>query len=335
MKSSVLTAALIAFNISAGPSQADPFADYRKPQAIQHPNDNPFTLARHELGQKLFFDPILSGDNSLSCASCHQPERGFEDGKPLAQGIANQLVKRHTQTLFDLDHAVLLHWDGRAESLEEQALLPIQSPEEMAQDLRELVEELAARPDYQQLFAKAYPDEDLNTEQIAQALATFQRSFRSPTSPFDRWVAGDPQAVSQEVKSGFQLFNGKAKCSLCHSGWRFTDDSFHDIGLASKDPGRFALLPLPVMRHAFKTPSLRMIAERAPYMHDGSLASLDEVIAFYDRGGDADRPSRSPMIEPLQLSKAEKQALIAFLRSLSPIDHHWIETLYPEPKASP
>jgi len=209
-------------------------------------------------------------------------------------------------------------WDGRADTLEQQALGPISAPGEMNLLVGDLGRKLASIEGYRTLFAEAYPGEPLAPPTVAKAIATFERGVVSVKSPFDRWVANDDTAMSEDAARGFVLFNTKANCAKCHNGWRFTDDSFHDIGLPSSDMGRGALLKdIPSMQHAFKTPTLRDVDRRAPYMHDGSLATLDEVIEFYDRGGAVARESLSPDVKRLGLTSEEKQQLIAFLHTLT------------------
>ena len=213
----------------------------------------------------------------------------------------------------------LFFWDGRAASLEEQALGPIASPVEMAQDLASLPAELAADPDYPALFRAAFPESGgrITVQDAARALATFQRTVRTAESPFDRWAAGDQAAVTEEAKRGFALFTGAAGCANCHAGWRFTDDAFHDIGLPSTDRGRGAVLGDTAADHAFKTPSLRDAARRAPYMHDGSLPDLAAVIEHYATGI-VGRPGLSEDLpRRLDLGARDKADLLAFLESLT------------------
>jgi cytochrome c peroxidase len=184
--------------------------------------------------------------------------------------------------------------------------------------LENLMEKIRAIAGYKPLFDTAFPPDGAITEEhIAYAIATYERTVVSTPAPFDDWVAGDESAISEGAKNGFLLFNTKAKCAECHSGWNFTDDSFHDIGLASEDPGRAKVLPdVEGMEHAFKTPNLRNIAGRGPFMHDGSLADLAAVVEHYNTGG-VDRPSRSEVIIPLGLTDSEKQDLVEFMETLS------------------
>ena len=208
-------------------------------------------------------------------------------------------------------------WDGRLADLEEQALGPIQSPGEMNMPIEVLMERLTTIPEYKPLFATAFPGTGLSPKTLAAAIATYERTVVSEQAPFDVWIEGNEQAISEEAKRGFVLFNTKAQCSSCHEGWNFTNDGFQDIGLTSADVGRGQFLPGVIkMKHAFKTPGLREIARRSPFMHDGSMATLEQVVEHYDQGG-VDRPSRSDLVKPLGLTPQEKSELVAFLKTLT------------------
>lgn len=273
-----------------------------------------------QLGRMLFFEPRLSGSNRIACATCHNPALSWGDGLPRAIGADGRALERRTPTLLNVAWSELLAWDGRFDSLEAHALFALASPEEMGQPLDSLSAELATLPEYRSGFESAFPGEGVTPDTVARALAAFQRTLVSAPAPFDRWVAGDERAISESAKRGFDLFNDKANCVACHSGWNFTDGSFHDIGIASEDPGRGRLLPgIALMRHAFKTPTLRDVERRYPYMHDGSLADLPAVIHHYERGG-IERPSLSPEMRPLQLTNGERSDLLAFLRTLTSAD---------------
>ncbi len=290
---------------------------YHRPTSIPYPADNAYTRDRERLGQMLFFDPRLSGSNFISCATCHSPGFSWADPLPRAIGHGMKPLARRTPTILNLAWAELLFWDGRADSLEAQALGPIASPDEMNQDLGELVVKLSAIEGYRILFALAYPGEGITAPTIAKALAVFERGVVSGVAPFDEWIAGRDDAIPEAAKRGFLLFNTKGSCAKCHSGWAFTDFGFHDIGVDSPDPGRGKLLPGIVrMQHAFKTPTLRNVAQRAPYMHDGSLPTLSAAMEFYDKGG-MPRPSRSPEMHHLGLTEGEKSDIIEFLKTLT------------------
>ncbi len=299
----------------AGPSLQAMKRDYARPTAVPFPADNPYTVEKVRLGQQLFFDPRLSGDNTRSCATCHNPALSWGDG--LAKGIGTGgTLGRRSPTILNLAWAELLMWDGRKDSLEAQALGPIESGMEMNLALKDVVPKLEKVDGYRTAFALAFPGEGLTLANVAKAIATYERTVVSGTAPFDRWVAGEEGAISDGAKRGFRLFNTKGNCAACHSGWNLTDHSFHDIGLPDKDIGRAEHLPLPSMRHAFKTPTLRDVARRAPYMHDGSLPDLWAVVEHYDKGGTA-RPSLSPEMRPLRLTPQEKADLVAFMLTLT------------------
>jgi cytochrome c peroxidase len=296
-------------------------AEYKRPTTIPYPAENAYTPARELLGRTLFFDPRLSGSDWISCASCHNPGFSWGDGLPRAVGHGMQTLGRRTPTILNLAWAESLFWDGRADSLEQQALGPIEAPGEMNLPLDALVAKLQKIDGYRALFANAYPGEGIAPATIAKAIATFERTAVSATAPFDRWLAGDESAVSAEAKRGFQVFNEDGRCAKCHSGWRFTDDSFHDIGVATDDAGRGALLKgLVTMQSAFKTPTLRNIDQRGPYMHNGSVPTLEAVVDLYDRGGVVHRPGRSPEVVALNLREQQKFDLVAFLRTLTSTD---------------
>ncbi|MEA2829840.1 MAG: cytochrome c peroxidase [Bradyrhizobium sp.] len=292
-------------------------AQYRRPALISFPKGNPYTPEKAELGKKLYFDTRLSVTSAQSCSSCHSPGFGWADG--LAVGVGHGMAKlgRHSPTIINVAWGEIFMWDGRLPTLEEQALGPIQSPGEMNMPIDQLMERLASIPEYKPLFAAVFPKEGIKPETLAAAIATYERTVVSERAPFDAWIDGNEKAISEEAKRGFELFNTKGQCSSCHEGWNFTNDGFQDIGLPSEDVGRGQFVPgVLKMQHAFKTPGLREIARRSPYMHDGSLATLKEVIEHYDRGG-VDRPSRSDLMKPLGLTSQEKSDLVAFLQTLT------------------
>jgi cytochrome c peroxidase len=294
--------------------------EYGRPKSTPHPGDNRPTPARVALGKALFFDPRLSRSQIMSCATCHNPSFSWGDGNARAVGHGMQVLGRRTPTILNLAWAEALFWDGRAATLEEQALGPIAAAGEMNLPLDSLTQRLRSIPGYRALFAAAYPGEEIGPRTAAKAIATFERTVVSGMAPFDRWVAGDSNAVSAEARHGFAVFTGKGNCAVCHSGWRFTDDSFHDIGLVGSDSGRVRIINVEGTEFAFKTPTLRNVASRAPYMHDGSEATLEDVIELYDRGGRVHRASLSPEIKRLRLTAVEKRALVAFLHTLTSAD---------------
>ena len=305
-------------SLSAGtqPDRAEWKAKFQRPTEIPFPEGNPYTEAKVKLGRMLFWDPMLSGSKTLSCATCHNPALSWGDGLPKAVG--EEILAFRAPTLLNVAWTPKLAWDGHFRNLEAVAFGPITTPGNMNLPEKVLIERLAAIPGYIDAFDAAYGEGDITKQKVELALATFERTIVSGEAPFDRWIKGDATAISADAKQGFDLFVGKAHCVSCHSGWAFTNSSFHDIGTAKGDDiGRGKLFPTSIkLQHAFKVPTLRDAARRAPYMHDGSEPTLDAVIDLYDRGG-IERPSRSDLISPLNLSKTEKADLIAFLKTLT------------------
>jgi cytochrome c peroxidase len=311
------------------PQRAAWKALYHRPAGIPFPDDDPYSKAKDDLGRMLFFDPILSGARDRSCASCHNPGLSWGDGLPKA--IGEKPLTLRSPTLYNLAWSEVLGWDGKFRGLESVAFAPITSPANMNGNEDAIVAAVAAIPGYRTAFAAAFPEDSApNRKTIEAALATFERTLVSSEAPFDRWIEGDEAAIGAAAKRGFDLFNGKARCAECHSGWNFTDGSFHDIGTATGDDiGRARLFRNTVkLRYAFKVPTLRDVARRAPYMHDGSEPTLEAVIDLYDRGG-IDRPSRSELIQPLGLSAEEKADLIAFLDTLTGKPEPFVEPVLP------
>lgn len=273
---------------------------------------NPMTDEKAELGKKLFFDNRLSGNNQLSCMSCHNPDKGWTDGRKVAIGTDNQKGTRNTPTIINAAYYKELFLDGRVESLEEQALEPIKNPIEMNQDIHELVKELKEAPEYVQLFNKAF-DEDISAENIAKALASFERTIIQRNTPFDRYMAGDNDALTEQQKWGMQLFADEGNCMTCHAGPTFTDNDYDNIGIESGDLGRFLETAIQEDKGKFRTTQLRDLKYTAPYLHDGSLETLEDVVELYDKG---EHPNVfvSVDIQPLHLTEDEKAALVAFIK---------------------
>lgn len=320
---SALAFVMLAFTLGlAGPqAQADRpgnLSAWTRPDSAPYPADNLFSDAKLQLGRRLFNDTRLSGGNSMSCASCHDPAKGFSDALPRAVGEGGQASPMHTPTLWNLAWAEQLFWDGRAGSLEKQALGPIANPIEMNQHLAALPEELRGDRDIEAAFASAFPqDPVINLDNIAKSLAIFERTLVSPIAPFDRWVAGDEMAIPDAAKRGFVLFDGKAACSNCHKGWAFTDGAFHDIGLPATGPGRGGVVGHAELANSWKTPTLREIGRTAPYMHDGSVTDLKDVLRHYVKGV-VHRPTLSRDLPPhLDLTDAEQADILAFLGTLN------------------
>jgi len=283
------------------------------------PANNTPTDARVELGRRLFSDRALSADRSVSCASCHRPDHVFADDVPASPGVYGRRGRRNTPSLLNVAYARHLTWDGRSSTLEEQVLKPIQDSVEMDLSLDELVARLGSQDEYRTEFRRAY-GEPVSADGVARALSAFLRTLRSGDAPLDRHRAGDPGALSDSAGAGFQLFVGKARCWLCHAGPTLTDGDFHNTGVAARsgsdDLGRFTHSRDPTDLRAFRTASLRNVDRTAPYMHDGSFGTLEQVIDFYDEGGGPDA-LRDVDVRPLNLSPQEKSQLAAFLRSLS------------------
>lgn len=294
-------------------------ADYRRPAALPVENK---VLA--DLGRNLFFDTRISASGKTACASCHFPELGYvvTDAHPIND--SGKPTSRKSQPLIGLGHAgkALVGWDGRSATLEAQAKSSIatgsMSMRETSTPVKvEIIEErVKSDSGYAAKFNAALPGRPIDVDAIATALAAFERTLEPAITPFDRWVAGDETAISAAAKRGFALFNGKAACAACHNGWRFTDDQFHDIGTTTTDQGRGKAAKDETLNFAFKTPTLRSVALRPPYMHNASLATLDDVMRHYEKGG-IDRPSRSPLLVPIQLSDAERHDLVVFMNTLT------------------
>ena len=293
--------------------------DYRRP--APRPVENP---ALAKLGRELFFDTRISASGKTACASCHFPELAYVVTSANPINDSGKPTSRKSQPLIGLGHAgkALVGWDGRSATLEAQAKASIatgsMSMRETSTPVKvEIIEErVKSDSGYAAKFNAALPNRPIDVDTIAIALAAFERTLEPAATPFDRWVAGDEGAISAAARRGFALFNGKAACVACHNGWRFTDDQFHDIGTTTTDQGRGKAVKDETLNFAFKTPTLRAVAVRAPYMHNASLATLDDVMRHYEKGG-IDRPSRSPLLVPIQLSDAERGDLVAFMETLT------------------
>jgi cytochrome c peroxidase len=268
------------------------------------PETNPLTREKIALGRRLFFDKRLSRDGSLACATCHDPGRAFADGRAVPQGVNAMPGARNSPALINRGYGRRFFWDGRAASLERQVIQPITSPIELGLTTAELERRTG-----------------LKVRQVTEALATYVRTIRSGDSPFDRYVAGQTSALTPLEQSGLALFRGRARCTACHVGPSFTDEQFHNTGVAWRngqfsDEGRYLVTGVDLDRGAFKTPTLREIARTAPYMHDGSLVTLDAVVDFYSDGGRAN-PALDQDMRPGHFTDEDKRALVAFLRALS------------------
>ena len=308
-----------AADLVPAPTEADRVWLLGEPAA---PEENIASAARVELGRALFFDPRLSGNGTLSCATCHNPALGWSDGLATGVGINGTVLGRATPTIVNTTYNTQFMWDGRKKSLEDQALGPMKTPEEMKTDFGAALDMLKRIPGYQAMFKSAYPGEAIAEETIAKAIATFERTVVSKDSRFDRWVAGDRTAISASEWRGYQLFMDSAKgnCVVCHRPPNFTDNGYHNVGIAhaagKEDLGRYKIRPAAALKGAFKTPTLRDIELTAPYFHNGAAATLAEVVEHYARGGD-DRSNVSADVRTLSLTASEKADLVAFMRSLT------------------
>lgn len=316
---SVLLAAAAAASAPEAVAQSVPEAQraaWRRPASIPFPAGNPYTPEKAVLGKMLFFDTRLSRDRNLNCASCHNPSFGWEVPFATAIGAGGKPLGRHAPTSMNHAWSRSLFWDGRAPTLEAQAKGPIEADVEMDLPMPVAVKRIKDVAGYRDAFAKAFPNEGITESSILKAIATYERTLVSGDTPFDRWIRGDERALSDSARRGFALFTGRSNCAACHSGWNFTDDRFHDIGLPTNDKGRMGVTNAPSDQHAFKTPGLREIVARAPYMHHGQISTLEAVIAHYASGG-VRRPSLSPLIKPFSVDAQQVQDLVAFMRSLS------------------
>ena len=291
------------------------------PGKTPQPPDNPTTTAKVVLGKNLFFDPRLSGNNRVSCATCHVPNKAFADGQAFSIGVKGQKLARNTPSILNLGFQKELFWDGRAKSLEEQALMPVKSPQEMNQPIEELILELKTIGEYRESFTRAFED-GINAVNVAKALAAYERSLISKPSPYDDYLNGDKKALSVSALRGLELFEGDAGCVRCHNGPLLSDGKFYRLGVGRGDVGRAVITGKREDAYRFRTPSLREVSRTAPYMHDGSKKTLYQVVEYYYRGV----PTRGPEgleldVEPLSdRSFTEIDDLVAFLRTLTNVD---------------
>lgn len=307
------------------------------------PASNPLTKGKYELGRQLYFDPRLSVDGTVSCATCHNPDKGWTDNLPVSFGFQGKVGGRSAPTVINTVYGQLMFWDGRAPSLEAQSQGPILNPVEMACEAYEgVIHDLRKVPGYQEQFKKVFGT-DVTLDGIAKAIATFERvAALSGNSRYDRYVFGELDVLNESEKRGMVLFGlslrgddeteinverQKAKCTLCHVGANFTDEKFHNLGAGweastgtFKDLGRWAEVPIGAKNDAdigaFKTPTLRDIARTGPYMHDGSEKTLEDVVEFYDKGGNAN-PFLDRDMKPLKLTAQEKADVVAFMKALT------------------
>lgn len=315
------------------------YAGHLEPfRSVPVPPENPQTSEKIELGKKLFFDRRLSGDGTMSCATCHNPDQAFTDGLDISLSYPTTKNWRNAPTLINVAFSQYLFWDGRAKSLEDQALFPMMSAFEMNQNLDFLEEELRSVPEYVEAFKRVFGGE-ITKERIAKAIAAFERTLVSRNAPIDRFLKGDHNALSAEAKKGYEIFTGKGRCSECHYGVNLSDDKFYTLNVPEnkelekdprveatrrfvakvyhyedylnlkEDPGRYLITKDKKDWKAFKTPTLREVSKTAPYMHNGVFKTLDEVIDFFNRGGGPG----NIVLKPLNLTSEEKGYIKKFL----------------------
>ncbi len=324
----IVLGSLLASALLVGLVWGSPESDWRRWDTVPLgldlyrpiPVGNPLTLEKVALGKRLFFDPLLSKDRTLSCASCHRPGRGFTDGKALSVGVFGRQGTRSVPTLVNRVYGKSFFWDGRVSTLEEQVLQPILNPLEMGLELREAESRLTDHAEYSAAFDRIF-GRKVAIRDVSHALSSYVRTILSGNSPYDRYLDGEREALSEGARKGLKLFQGKARCTQCHLGPNLTDEDFHNTGVAwqggqLQDEGRFQISGRIEDEGAFKTPTLREISKTAPYMHDGTLSSLEDVIEFYKRGGNAN-PQLDRRMRSLNLTEPEETHLVAFLQSLA------------------
>lgn len=292
------------------------------PETVPYPDNNKPNENRVSLGKKLFFDPRLSGDGNMSCASCHNPMLGWSDGFKTAKGHKSQILGRATPTIINTGYNSIQMWDGRKKTLEDQATGPLEAELEMHTNMEQLLSWLDSNDEYRTYFELAYPGEGVNATTLAKAIASFERTIVSRTSAFDMWVSGDSDALTEREIAGFKVFTdpNKGNCEVCHSAPNFTDNGFHNVGLAAMDEnldlGRYSIIPLSSLKGAFKTPTLRDISYSAPYFHDGSSSNLDQVIEHYVSGWEG-IANVSRNMKAISLTQEETENLKYFLNALA------------------
>ncbi len=293
-------------------------SDWIKPDFVPTPHDNRLTQERIELGKLLYFDKRLSSSNKISCATCHDPKLGWSDGISKSIGHNGAEGPRNSPTIINTAYQEHQFWDGRAKSLEEQALGPIENELEMNMPLDKLIPKLKKIDGYVKLFKKAYPNSEITKDTLAKAIASFERTVVSTEAPFDRYILGDKEAISKQAKAGFELFTSKGRCTDCHSGFNFADGSFHNLGLGDGDKGRIKTRKgVEISTGEMKTPTLRDITKTSPYFHDGSVKTMHEAVAICGNGGRfTNAKDLSHLIIDRNLNIDEIEKLVAFLRTL-------------------
>lgn len=347
-RSTVVLTAGVAAAVAAGSGlvasarrEAPPPAPPGLP-VVAWPADNPYSREKAELGRLLFFDKRLSSDGTVACASCHQPECAFADRGAVSEGIGKQKGRRNAPSVLNRAYGETELWDGRLPSLEAQAKAPLADRKEMTTAVdteaahRACLQRLRALPGYRARFRRAFGSEQFTLDDAAKALATFERTLLSGNSPYDRYRAGERGALSAEELRGMDLFFGRASCSACHRPPNFTSEEFLNDGVGQRKPrpdrGRYEVTHQDWEVGVFKTPSLREVERTAPYMHDGSLKTLEEVVDHYDRGGDGNL-HQDDRLHPLHLTHREKRDLVAFMKALS--GEGWQSVRAPRPEEFP
>jgi cytochrome c peroxidase len=321
-----LLAVLVVSSLFLNANATQDMQKWLRPAEVPQPANNKLTPERIELGKLLYFDTRLSKNNELSCATCHSPARGWTDAIPTSKavGFAGRVGPRNSPVVLNTAYQKHQFWDGRAKSLEQQALGPIQTDVEMNMPLKELVVKLQKIKGYKVLFDKAYPGEGITKDTIAKAIASFERTVVSTESPFDKYAKGDKNAISAEAKKGFALFQGKAHCVDCHDGFNFSDGSFQNIGLHDgelhgKELGRYNVKKRAAWYGVFKTPTLRDVTKSYPYFHDGSVKTLKEATVICSQGGRFEHnvKNKSDVMVDRNLTEKEVDAIVTFMKSLT------------------
>lgn len=328
MKRKLFSLACLSLVVGGSLFASGDMAKWLRPSEVPQPKDNKMTPERVELGKLLYFDTRLSSTGKVSCATCHHPNRGWTDLKPVpkAVGIEGRVGPRNSPTVLNSAYQMHQFWDGRVKTLEEQALGPIEADVEMNMPLSILIPKLNEINGYKSLFKKAYPESNgvITREYLAKAIASFERTAVSQEAPFDKYIKGDENAISDNAKKGFDLFVNKARCTDCHDGFNFSDGSFHNMGLhdgelQGKELGRYLVKRRAAWYGVFKTPTLRDVAKSEPYFHDGSVKTLEEATAICGNGGrfQDNVKNKSTFLIDRQLDRDEIALIVTFMESLS------------------
>jgi len=324
----LIVGAVVASLSVASLSATEDMTKWLRPAEVPQPADNKLTPEKIELGKLLYFDTRLSTSEKISCATCHHPKHGWSDEIPTPKAVGHEgaVGPRNSPVVLNTAYQNRQFWDGRARTLEQQALGPIEADVEMNMSLDVLIPKLNKIKGYQRLFKKAYPESKgvITKDFLAKAIASFERTVLSTEAPFDKYAKGDKKAISKEAKNGFELFRSKAHCMDCHDGFNFSDGSFHNIGLndgelSGKELGRYLVKRRAAWYGVMKTPTLRDIAKSYPYFHDGSVATLEEATAICSSGGRYDHnvKNKSTFMIDRKLSKSEIADIVAFMNTLS------------------